>query len=225
MAIPTCAGTGPGYGPGVTPSPSSPPPVRRALAVVTIAVALGVASFLVNVTTPAQATGQADALLVVRLTASRLLNAGTVWAGLPVLAGFLVRRPLVAAVAGVVAPLLALAVHYALAAITGWVPGLPWSQNTEWFAAALLGGVPLGLAGALAHRRDAVGAVAALVVPTGAALEPLVRGSFTVPDVLPWTSRLASGRSGAVLLLAGIVGVAMVVVTWWRTRRRLLAGR
>lgn len=185
-----------------------------------IAIGLGAASFLVNVTTAAQASGQADALLAARLTASRLLNAGTVWAGLPVLAGFLVRRSLVAAVAGVVAPLLALAVHYALAATTGWVPGLSWSQNMEWFAAALLGGAPLGLVGALAHRRDVVGVVAALVVPAGAVLEPLVRGSFTVPAVLPWTTRLASGVSGAVLLGAGIVGVAAVVVTQVRARRR-----
>lgn len=189
-----------------------------------IAIALGAASFLVNVTTAAQSSGQADALLAARLTASRLLNAGTVWAGLPVLAGFLVRRSLVAAVAGVVAPLLALAVHYALAATTGWVPGLSWTQNTEWFAAALLGGAPLGLVGALAHRRDVVGAVAALVVPAGAVLEPLVRGSFTVPAVLPWTSRLASGVSGAVLLMGGLIGVAAVIGTRLPPRRGVRAG-
>lgn len=191
------------------PDPQSAP--SRLLTVAALAIALGSASFLVNVSTPAQQAGGAEALRAVRLLLSRLLNSGTVWAGVVILAGCLARRPVRAAAAGIWAPLLALVVHYALAALTGWVPGLSWRDNLSWFAAAVVLGAPLGLIGALARRPGTTGLVAALVVPAGAALEPLVRGSFTGGSSGTWPGRFADVGSGALLFGAGLA-VAVVLV-------------
>lgn len=196
------------------PDPQSAP--SRLLTVAALAIALGAASFLVNVSTPAQQAGGAEVLRAVRLLLSRLLNSGTVWAGAAILAGCVARRPVRAAAAGIWAPLLALVVHYALAALTGWVPGLSWRDNLSWFAAAAVLGAPLGLIGALSRRPGTTGLLAALVVPAGAVLEPLVRGRFAGGSSGTWPGRFADVGSGALLLGAGLA-VAVVVLLRRRT--------
>src|SRR5689334_7407159 len=87
---------------------SGSPVASAARATAAVVVVLGVSSLLVNVTTEAQLSGDAPVALALRRTASLLLNAGTVWAGVSVLAGWWAVRPVRAAVTGVLAGLGAL---------------------------------------------------------------------------------------------------------------------
>ena len=179
--------------------------------VIAAAVVLALASLASNVTTAGQLAGEADVLLAVRKTFSQLLNAGTLWAGLSVLSGWLVRRPARALVAGVVAPLTACVVHYGAGLALGVFEPSVWAENSSWFLAAVVLGGPLGLVGALARRPGARGVLARLVVPAGAVLEPLVMGLFSTPAALPWPQHVADLTSGTVLLAAGTAGFLRVL--------------
>ncbi|WP_432497926.1 hypothetical protein [Kineococcus gypseus] len=188
--------------------------------VVGAAVVLALLSLASNVTTAAQTTGGADALLAVRGTLSRLLNAGTVWAGLGVLAGWLLRRPARAAVGGVLSLLTACVVHYGTGRVLGVFEPSVWADNSSWFAAAVVVGGPLGLVGALARRPGGRGVPARLVVPAGAVLEPFVTGLFATPAVATWPQRVADLASGTVLLTAGAAGCLAVLAATRRAPRR-----
>ncbi|NLT30462.1 MAG: hypothetical protein GXX86_08400 [Propionibacterium sp.] len=192
----------------------------RLAAVAGAATLLGVLSLLSNITTWEQLTGQANSVLTVRFFLSELANSGTAWAGLMVLAGWLVHTGWQAAVAGVLAGELALVVHYGLAELIGPLLDLPpagFATNEYWFVVAAVFGAPLGLAGALAHRPGAVGRLAGLVVPLGAVIEPFFRGSFRLPDLLPWPTRMAAFLSGVVLIAFGVVLAVKVLGLCSRT--------
>lgn len=176
------------------------------------AVTLALVSLASNVTTVSQLSGEANLLLAVRSTLSQLVNAGTVWAGLPVLSGWLVRRPLHAAAAGTTVGVLALVVHYGVGQLVGMFDPAVWTANAFWFAAAVALGGLLGLVGAAARRADLWGLLGRLTVPVGAVLEPFVRGMFTTPAILPWPDRLSSAASGVVLLTAGVLSGTAVLV-------------
>jgi hypothetical protein len=165
-----------------------------------------------NVTTVGQLSGEADTQLAARFTISKLLNAGTVWAGLGVLSGWLVRRPVQAAAAGTVSCLLALVAHYGLGRVLGLFDAGVWADNSSWFVAAIILGGPLGLVGAIARRSDLWGLAARLVVPVAAILEPIAIGMFAEPVVMPWPGRVSSVISGTILLAAGTVGGAAILV-------------
>ena len=122
--------------------------------VLTAALVLAVVSLASNVTTTSQLAGDADALLAVRWTLSKLVNSGTVWAGLGILSGWLIGRPVRGALAGVVASLLALVAHYGLGRVTGVFGPDIWASNASWFVAAAVLGGPLGMVGAMARRAD-----------------------------------------------------------------------
>lgn len=181
--------------------------------VVALALALGLAvvSLLSNITSEEQLAGRGDGVLTARLVVSLLVNAGTVWAGLMVLAGWLVARPLGALVAGPVSGVGSLLAHYALGEVTGLMPPDSIETNTAWFVVAAVMGVPLGLVGRLARRRDLVGLLARLVVPVGALAEPLVQGWLTPADDLNQPNALAGLMAGSALVLAGIVGGVLVL--------------
>jgi hypothetical protein len=185
-------------------------------------VALALLSLASDVTTSAQLSGDADGLLTARWTVSKLLNAGVAWAGLPVLAGWLVRRPGPAAAAGVAAAVGALVVHYAVGTALGVFGPDIWTSNLSWFVVAAVTAGPLGLVGALARRRGPVGLLARLVVPVGALLEPVVTGSLTPPR-FPTTTpdRVSDVVSGGVLVVLGAFAVAVVVR---RAQRRGASG-
>lgn len=180
--------------------------------VIAAATVLALAALASNATTMSQIEAEANTLLAVRTTISKLVNAGTVWAGLAVVSGWLVRRPVQAFAAGVAALLVALVVHYGVGLILNMFDPNVWTENQDAFQAAVVLGGQLGLVGAIARRPDLWGVAARLVVPTGAVLEPFVIGMFTSPAIMPWPGRVASVISGLVLLTAGTVGCIRVLV-------------
>jgi hypothetical protein len=111
--------------------------------VIAAATVLALASLASNVTTMSQIEVEANTLLAVRTTISKLVNAVAVWAGLAVVSGWLVRRPVLAFAAGIVALLLALSAHYGV----GWIAGVFDTEavvdNSYWFVAVLVVGGPL----------------------------------------------------------------------------------
>lgn len=109
------------------------------------ATGLALVSLGSNVTTTSQLEAEANTFLAVRKTVSMLMNTGTVWAGLAVLSGWLVRRPVQAAAAGVVALLAGLVVHYGLGLALGMFDADVWMANSYWFLFAVALGGPLGL--------------------------------------------------------------------------------
>lgn len=184
------------------------------------AAALAVVSLISNLTTVSQLSGRADTWLAVRFTLSKLVNAGTVWAGLPILSGWLVRRPRQAAAAGIVSGLTSLVLHYGLGQLFGVFDPDIWTSNAFWFVAAAIFGGPLGLVGAIAHRPDTWGLLGRLITPLGAVLQPFALSMFTTPSFLPWPDRVSSTVSGAVLLTAGMFGGARVLASHKRKRPR-----
>lgn len=181
---------------------------------------LALVSLASNVTTLSQLEGKANALLAGRLTLSQLVNAGSVWAGLAVGSGWLVRRPVSAFAAGVVSLLTACVVHYGVGMVFGMFDSGVWMANRHWFLAAMVVGGPLGLVGAIGRRLDPWGVAARFAVPAGAVLEPFVLGRFTAPSILPWPNRVADFISGSVLLTAGIAGCVGVLAGGWSSTVR-----
>lgn len=196
---------------------------RRAWWLVLLAsVALGLVSLASNITSEAQLSGDADTFLTARFTISKLVNSGTAWAGLPILAGWLVGRRGRAAVAGIAAGLTALVTHYGVGLVFGQFDPLAWVDNSYWFVIALIVGAPLGLIGSAARRTDRWGLLASLTVPLGAILEPFYVGLFTPPAMIPTPDRVSSALTGALLLIGGVVG-AIAVLRRRHRRRRLAA--
>ena len=179
--------------------------------VLAVAMALAIVSWVSKVPTEAQVAGDADGWLTLRLTIRKLANSGTIWAGLGITCGWLVRRPLPAAAAGIFGSLFSLTAHYALGQVFGTFDATIWAEKRSWFVAALVFGAPLGLVGAMARRTDAVGLGARLVIPLGAILEPIVLGMLTVSNEWPDPVRISSIASGLILLVLGLVGGAQAL--------------
>ncbi len=185
------------------------------------ALALAFASWLTNITSEAQVSGDADNFLAFRYTFSKLANSGTAWAGLAILCGWLVRRPLQAAAAGVLGSLLSLVAHYCLGRLSGIFDSTIWAENSFWFVASAIVCGPLGLLGAVARRFDIWGLVARMVVPLGAVLEPLVLRMFFPPAMLNWPQRFSSVASGIFLTGIGAAcGAVIIAAELGRTKRR-----
>lgn len=181
---------------------------RGWLLVVALAAAVGAVSFLSNITSDEQLSGQADVVLAARWSLSLIVNAGAVWAALSVAAGYRARSRWAAVVSGAAAPTLALVVHYGAGVVTGWIGAATWSgDNLMWFAAAVLLGPFLGLIGHAARRPTGAGMAAALVAPAGAVLQPVIMGTLRWDGSVPWPNALAGLVSSIVLIVAGVTGV------------------
>ncbi|WP_424809440.1 hypothetical protein [Rhodococcus sp. 27YEA15] len=181
--------------------------------VLVVAMALAWVSLASNITTGSQLFGEADIALAVRSTVGKVVNAGTVWAGLAVFSGWLVRRPLGAVVAGIVSLSVAIGVHYSTGLLLGMFDSDVWADNAQWLGAVVLGGL-LGWVGAMGRRADLWGLVSRLVVPVGAVVEPFVRHMFTNPAFMPWPNRVSSVVAGVLLIAGGLVGgIAVLVVS------------
>lgn len=180
--------------------------------ILVVASLVGIIALVSNVTTTAQLAGEADGVLTLRFTVSKLVNSGTVWGGLLILAGWLVRRPRHAALAGVIAGEVALMVHYGLGHAFAIHQGDIWRSNWYWFIAPLILGIPLGLIGAMARREDLRGLAAQLVVPVAAIIEPLSLGMLSPPEILPPPARISSIACGVILIALGLLGAVIVGV-------------
>ncbi|KGN36867.1 hypothetical protein N803_15755 [Knoellia subterranea KCTC 19937] len=178
-------------------------------------VVLGLTSMLSNITTDAQLSGEDQVFFAIRRAASLVLNSGTAWAGISVLAGYLVCRPLASAVAGLLAGSGALVVHYGVGELTGLMPSGSFATNTFWFVAAAVTGAPLGLVGSLARSCSRWGLLARLVVPFGALVEPWAVG-WWMGSTQSMAEHVSDLTAAAILTAAGLGGAALIV----RRRRR-----
>lgn len=176
--------------------------------------ALGVVTWLSNITTEAQMLGQDRGWWTLRTFVSRVVNSGVIWAGLAALAGWIVRRPAHGALAGVTVSIVALVVHYGLGSASGTMHGAIWASNSSWFIAAVVLCAPLGVVGVLARRVDVWGLLARLVVPAGAICEPFLLGRFNPRFTADQADRLASAAAGSVLLVGGLAGLVLVLWGW-----------
>jgi hypothetical protein len=125
---------------------------------------------------------------------SMILNAGSAWAGLAVLSGWIVGRPRAAAAAGVVGLACAVDGYYAFGVVLGdrvqvGPAGLTGVLRL-WAVSAIVAGPVLGVAGALIHRSGILGLVAALVVPVGVVVEMVGPGHS--PSIPRWPGRRPS---------------------------------
>ena len=193
---------------------------RGWLGAMAVAATVGIAALLTNITTWEQLSGRANGMLAARFTLSALLNSGTVWAALPVLAGWLVRSRWQSVLAGILAAEVALTVHYGCGVLLDVFTDTPvnssvYAGNEYWFVIAAVACGPLGLVGALARRSDVLGLFSRLVVPAGAMLEPFVKNSFRPNPILPWPTRFSETACGVMLLVSGLV-MAVVVISRWR---------
>ena len=145
-----------------------------------------------------------------------LANAGSVWAGLAVLAGWFVVRRRPALVIGPVALVAAVAGYYVAGVLLGDRADVGFSGLTGvlrlWLTAAVVVGPVLGLVGHLARRADLLGVLARLVVPAAVLLEVVVRfrpslQEFDFDPVRAWTLVVMVGLgalAGLVVLLQGV---------------------
>ena len=147
-----------------------------------------------------------------------LLNAGSVWAGLAVLCGWLLLTPGRGAVAGLLGLACAVAGYYAYGRISGdradvGLGGLSGVIRV-WAVAAVFAGPILGGVGALIRRAGVPGLVAALVVPVGTIAEMLLvhhldLGAFAIDPWLAWTQLglILLACAGAVLAMLRTLGI------------------
>jgi hypothetical protein len=151
--------------------------------------------------------------------ASLVLDAGWAWAATAVLVGWLVSwhtRPaaglLRAAVAGGLTLVFATTAYYGMDVL--FDGGAWWGMTTRyWLIGSVVLGPALGVAGALIRRPGAVGTLAALLVPAGAAVQMVVLPP-PPESLMAQPVRLTVGVSAA---------VATVLITRVRGRRGILA--
>ncbi|WP_433256108.1 hypothetical protein ACQPYK_16425 [Streptosporangium sp. CA-135522] len=140
---------------------------------------------------------------------SVLLDSGWAWAGLAVLAGSLATRarqrglgartPARGAVAGVVALLAATAAYYAVDTVVHGVSLGSYGLDTVyWWVASVLFGPILGAIGSCARQPGAIGVLAKLTVPVGAAVQMVVMPPgrneviMTIGQWVVWTAAAVS---------------------------------
>jgi hypothetical protein len=201
-------------------APAGTESARRAwLWLLTAAVTVGLLAMVANMTTTAQLSGEDPVIAALRKTVSKLASAGVVWAGVAVLGGWLVRPTWLGMLAGTTGLLTALVAHYGAADLTGLMSSATWSNNREWFLAALVLGPPLGLIGGLARRVDLWGLLARLVVPAGALIEPIFLGWLSPMPRDIWSNRLSGVLAGCLMVGAGVALTCLVVLRWLANRR------
>lgn len=183
-----------------------------------VAASLGVVSALSNIMTEAQLTGQAPRTLAARFVVSMVLNSPAVWAGIGVFAGYQMRKRWLAMVIAPAALLIALVVHYAFGQLLGIMHPTIWSENAHWLLAAVVIGIPLGIAGATASQPSRVGLAAALIIPAFAIAEPLLFGYFGGLAHPHWPTGVGQLGAGVVLAVAGVFGAFAVCRRWQKAR-------
>ncbi|HVK28696.1 MAG TPA: DUF6518 family protein [Nocardioides sp.] len=163
------------------------------------------------------AAGALDQTPLDRAT-SMLLNAGCVWAGAAVLAGWLVRgvRPSRGALAGTAALVVGVLTYYGYGVLLGDRTANGAAAVSAhvrlWAIAAVAAGPPLGAIGTWCRAAGARAFLARSVVPVGAITEMLVvRGldvrTFEVDPALAWVQ-------SAIVLVAALSILAAMLCLW-----------
>jgi Family of unknown function (DUF6518) len=183
----------------------------RWLWVVGLGIALGVATAWVDVR--AGGLEQND----LWRAASMLLNAGSTWATLAIVSGWLIGRPVPGAIAGVVALGAAVGGYYMFGLLAGdrtqvGLDGLSGAIRL-WVVMAIVAGPVLGLIGALIRRPGRVGSTSTIVIPVGVFVEMVVlrrlgSDTFAVDPALAWTQ--------TAMIIASILGAAIILVRRFR---------
>ena len=190
-----------------------------------VCVTVALVSLLFNMTTQWELEGHLQSWAFVRKSITKVVNSGTVWAGIAFYAGWKLARPWQAFIGGIAAAVAALLIHYVVGGVldfvTGWLIHLDGSNdllgNMNWFLTALVLCGPLGLAGWLAARTGWLAVLARFVVPVGALVEPFFLGTFTNPYYeRPWPERYSDYVSGVALIILGITGA--IYVCWKAVR-------
>lgn len=154
------------------------------------------------------------------LALSLASNAVCVWGGIGILAGWLVRRTVPAALAGALTLVVAVLVYYGLGVTVGDRKVSLGSAQLlatveHWLLVAVVGGPLLGILGASLRRRDWLGDLGAVIVVLGTVIDMvhfhhLDRESFTI---LPWSA------AAQVLLIAGSIVLAVASRVAARSQR------
>lgn len=192
-------------------------PLARVLAV---GAAFGAATSLVNAlarrTVDLESRAAATSGWSFMEIVSILFDSGWAWAGLAVLTGRLAtraaRRPLArGAVAGLLSLLAATVAYYAFDTVIHDVPlGSYVAETLYWWTASALFGPILGAVGACTRRPGAVGLLAALTVPVGAAVQMVVQP--------PGRNEVLTAIGQWVVWTVALVSIAVVLVHFLRTR-------
>jgi hypothetical protein len=146
-----------------------------------------------------------------RRIASLVLNSGAAWAGMAVLGGWLAGSSSRGLIGGPVVLILAVVSYYLVGAVAGSENPDGSVDQVAYFAlAALLAGPVLGAAGGGIRRRDALGLIAALVVPLGICVETMSRAAMV--QVQPDPARpladivlVTFATAGAAVAVAGYI--------------------
>ncbi|MCT9929779.1 hypothetical protein N5079_06040 [Planotetraspora sp. A-T 1434] len=158
---------------------------------------------------------------------SVLLDSGWAWAGLAVAVGWLVThakesRPTALARGGAAAGALALLAATAAYSIVDTIHSgaqFPWyeSEPPVWWVASVVFGAPLGAVGACAKRPGAIGLLARLTVPVGAAVQMVV--------LPPGRNEVVETIGKTIVWAVAAASIGFVVVRFLlERRRRSLAG-
>ncbi|MGW2180551.1 DUF6518 family protein [Streptomyces sp. NPDC001732] len=144
---------------------------------------------------------------------SLLLDAGWAWAALAVAAGWLAGTLVRGALAGALALVAATVAYY----VTDVVVADAETAMVFWSVAGLLFGPVLGVLGATARRPGAVGLLAALTVPVGAAVQMVV-----LPPRPHLTLTPAIVLAEVVVWTGAVLGVGLAVRRFLAERRTTL---
>lgn len=193
----------------------------RAISGVLSSVVFGAATSLINnvpgmLGEVGQAHSEDSAATWTAIYVSLILDSGWAWAALAFVLGWLCgprARPWRAACVGAVGLIAATVAYYSTDLLFGIDTYLP--TVGYWAVRAVVFGLPLGLAGAVARRPGWLGLLAALTIPVGAAMNMVV---FPLRSGLPGESSAAGWAQGTVWAVAG-AGAAAVVLRFVRARQ------
>jgi hypothetical protein len=141
---------------------------------------------------------------------SLLLDAGWSWAALAVAAGWVAGAPVRGALGGLLA-LVAATVSYYVTDVYLWDAG---TDMIAWLLVGMPLGLVLGTVGALARQPGMTGLIAALIVPTGAAVQMVV-----LPPGEYLTTSLPATVAEAIVWTGAAFGAVWALCRFWRHRR------
>ncbi len=153
-------------------------------------------------------------------------NAGAIWIGAAVLAGWLLRTRLWAILAAMGTLQLAVLSYYGYGLALGDRVGVGLAGVSVdlrlWLVSATIAGLPLGLIGRLARNNTPIGLAARMFAPVAVVAEVLLRfrpslGGFRVDPIREWTISVLAGASA--------VAVLVLILAEDRRRKGRLAAR